>query len=161
MILAGGREGDRLFNSVTVWDPAVDWVCDDVRRWLFFGTGINKRVAKGEYPMMEMFEDGWKGVFGGVDGLRKLPQCWMYCSNWCDDHPLRMATCASANGDSRNFPKGSKGLVIKDCRHFEFADNCLIQPRWLSRALGFCGGDPEVTCRDIRTKTLEFLQKVS
>lgn len=43
--------------------------------------------------------------------------------------------------------------------HFEFSDNCLIQPIWLSKALNFSGPDPEGRAADTAMVTIEFLEE--
>ena len=55
--------------------------------------------------------------------------------------------------------KGSKGVVVKDMHHFEFSDNTLIQPVWLSRALSFSGSDPEKRAMESSMMTFEFLEQ--
>lgn len=134
-----------LFRAMVVHDPAVDWLPDAARRF----------VCSEEFPGTGGFSDGTTEV---QRGLEKVPTCWMYCETWVKDRwGHSHVTLEKAKSGKYGMKGRTMSCVIDGARHFEFSDNCLILPAWLTKALMFSGNDPVGKAREIKEKTLAFL----
>jgi len=152
---AAGRRPE-LFRSVAAHDPAVDWLSDDVRYNCFKG------MKEEETDYFEKGSGGYRDERKLVEskGLDSVPVCMIYCSQWQDwkfGHFWK--TLPKISEGSLGKKGQSVGMVVRDCKHFEFSDNCLIQPAWLNRALDFCGTDPAMRSAEIKTETRNFMRR--
>ncbi|GMH66216.1 hypothetical protein TrST_g11465 [Triparma strigata] len=143
-VLSAAARQEKIVKSVIAHDPAVDWMTDDSRYNLLKDSGHD---GSGGY---EEFDEE-------ATGLEKTPTLMMYCDDWVRTGFGHNFVTIDRLNNGASGGKGSKGVVMDDMRHFEFSDNCLIQPVWLSKALNFSGSDPEGRAADTAKLTLDFL----
>ncbi len=140
---AAGREPD-LFRAVSAHDPAIDWVPDDVRYSILKGSGHEG-------------SGGFVAKYFESPGLAKVPIQMIYCDAWVKVNFGHHFVTLPRLKDGSLGAKGSQGEILEDARHFEFSDNTLIQPLWLSKALMFCGSNPDKSAKQISDSTTDFL----
>mmetsp|Transcript_5945 Transcript_5945/g.12316 ORF Transcript_5945/g.12316 Transcript_5945/m.12316 type:complete len:472 (+) Transcript_5945:50-1465(+) len=145
-ILSAAAANPDIFKSVVAHDPAVDWMTDNSRYNLLKDSG----------------HEGSGGYEKGLEeetGLDEVPTMMIYCEDWIKlKFGHSFVTIDNLNSGASG-GKGSKGVVMQDMMHFEFSDNTLIQPVWLSRALNFCGTNPEKRAAEASMLTFEFLEQ--
>ena len=83
----------------------------------------------------------------------------VYCDDWVQVKFGHSFVTIDRLNDGTTGGKGSKGVAFKDMKHFEFSDNCLIQPVWLNKVLNFSGPNPQKRAEEVSEVTVGFLEK--
>jgi len=150
---AAGRFSDRVL-SVTAHDPAIDWVPDDVRLNILKGnceTNMERKEGSAGYKDKKRLTE--------AKGLDDVPTLMIYCSEWVrTNFGHHYVTIDKLNSGKLGKKGASKGMSLKNMRHFEMSDNCLILPLWLCKVLGFSGGKPGLRSRETSAETIGFIK---
>jgi platelet-activating factor acetylhydrolase len=154
VLAVAGRVPEKVVRTVTAHDPACDWIPDDVRYNVFKDNSEVDEVRK--YGSCYSKKTWGKEESSGLD---ETPCLFIYCDDWQKtDFGHHMVTLPKLKLNKLGKKNKSYGIVLNDMQHFEFSDNCMILPLWLTKALGFSGKKPEMRGREVFAETLRFIK---
>ena len=142
--------------ACVVWDPAVNWLPDDVRDRVVGAGNAENDIKPGNIPVPEDEQP---------TGLVHVPSFFAYSSGWFDANwgsaqTQKDVISRNGGGSGAVFGPGTQFIVHRDSRHVNFSDHVLLMPRWLSQRINASGGvAPAVTTEVIHATTLHFLSE--
>jgi dienelactone hydrolase len=154
-----------LVQSIVAHDPAVDWMPDDARRSLF---------PKDRLVGLENGFSGGTGGFGICENhdvchssnasLHDKDMLLLFSNEWYNKDLAGSQALASMHVLRRVGVSSGVSLVgfVDRSHHTDFSDTNMLNPLWLSRAVGLTGKrNPCDTAKEIRERTQAFLDTVA
>ena len=160
-VLAAAAQKPHLITTVVAHDPAVAWMPDSARTSLFTPEYSNSNKKKEEE---KKDGDGQKSSYDELESgsIHDVNMLFLYCDEWAKVNwgsYKRIKGMFERNEIARD--GASDFGVIKEAKHQEFSDTCMLTPLWLARATGLTGvRNPNETAEEIAARTVEFLEAI-
>ncbi|KAL7529877.1 hypothetical protein ACHAXR_003204 [Thalassiosira sp. AJA248-18] len=152
--LAAAAQKPHLISAVVAHEPAINWMPDTARQSLFRSEKKEEEKKDDDIISLDINDEGKSKSIHDVNMLI------LYSGEWAEKGWGAYERVKGMHEREQLGPKdGTSDVgVIRNAKHQEFSDTCMLTPLWLARATGLTGvRNPNETAEEIAVRTAEFL----
>ena len=157
--IAAAHQRPGLVRGVIAHEPVMDWIPDEARTGFLFPDRVAGLVASLETkPPRDVLTPPTK-----ASPVHDKPILVMNSQEWTDKK-WGMADLLEEMSNKKRLGQSetSRHILVSQSKHMEFSDLGMLNPNWLSQAVGMVGPRvPRETAEEISAHTISFIQDVN